>query len=210
MLTKKNLNCYKGVAHSFNSYGTVVLIAGGIGITHQTLQVRELVAGFVNRTVAARRISLVWIVKRIGMHISFLPCTTAYRSLEYQIVEYALICLVFRLDHLLWIQPWMLDILAMPSISDVLHIHIYITVDPASSEGSTVHCPWTRTSALSVLTTVGKPCIDEVLEKEMRTQIGAMVVSVCGPGHLGDDVRKAVRARQRIARIDLQEEAFSW
>ena len=46
-----------------NSYGTVMLFAAGVGITHQVPFIRSLVAGFSNGTVAARRITLIWIIQ---------------------------------------------------------------------------------------------------------------------------------------------------
>jgi predicted ferric reductase len=45
-----------------NSYGTVVLFAGGVGITHQVNYVRDLVQGYAEGTVAARKVLLVWSV----------------------------------------------------------------------------------------------------------------------------------------------------
>lgn len=52
-----------GNIHSLDSYGTVLLFAGGVGITHHIPFVRHLVAGFANGTVAARCITLVWIIQ---------------------------------------------------------------------------------------------------------------------------------------------------
>lgn len=52
-----------GGLHLMHSYGTVVLIAGGIGITHQIPHVRDLVAGYANGTVATCRLLLVWVVQ---------------------------------------------------------------------------------------------------------------------------------------------------
>lgn len=52
-----------GNIHSLDSYGSVMLVAGGIGITHHVPFVRHLVAGFANGTVAVRRIRLVWILQ---------------------------------------------------------------------------------------------------------------------------------------------------
>ena len=45
---------------------------------------------------------------------------------------------------------------------------------------------------------------------ESENQIGAMGVSVCGPGGLSDEVRRAVRKRQGIRNVDFVEESFSW
>lgn len=52
-----------GGQNKMHSYGTVMLIAGGVGITHQVPHVRDLVAGFGNSTVACRRVVLVWIIQ---------------------------------------------------------------------------------------------------------------------------------------------------
>ncbi|KAJ5784814.1 uncharacterized protein N7503_010026 [Penicillium pulvis] len=52
-----------GNIHTMDSYGTVMLFAGGVGITHHVPFVRHLVAGFADGTVAARRVTLVWIIQ---------------------------------------------------------------------------------------------------------------------------------------------------
>ena len=52
-----------GGLQNLHSYGTVMLFAGGVGITHQVPYVRDLVAGYANGTVAARRVLLVWIIQ---------------------------------------------------------------------------------------------------------------------------------------------------
>ena len=48
---------------SRKTYGTVMLIAGGVGITHQIPYVRYLVEGYAAGTVAARKVMLVWITQ---------------------------------------------------------------------------------------------------------------------------------------------------
>ena len=47
---------------SMASYGTVMLFASGVGITHQLPYVKELIDGYTNGTVAIRRLTLVWVV----------------------------------------------------------------------------------------------------------------------------------------------------
>ena len=49
---------------TLHSYGTVLLFAAGVGITHQVPHVRDLVTGHTNGTVAARKVVLVWIVQK--------------------------------------------------------------------------------------------------------------------------------------------------
>ncbi|KAF2712970.1 hypothetical protein K504DRAFT_368830 [Pleomassaria siparia CBS 279.74] len=46
-----------------SSYGTVMLWAAGIGITHQVPHVRDIVTKYANGTTATRRLTLVWIIQ---------------------------------------------------------------------------------------------------------------------------------------------------
>jgi hypothetical protein len=48
---------------SLESYGTVVMFAGGAGITHHLVQIRHLLAGAQTQTVATRKIVLVWSIR---------------------------------------------------------------------------------------------------------------------------------------------------
>lgn len=55
-----------GGHESLDSYGTVLLFAGGVGITHQLCYIRHLVASAHAGFVAARKIILVWSVPDTG------------------------------------------------------------------------------------------------------------------------------------------------
>lgn len=55
-----------GKVDSLASYGTVVLVAGGVGITHPVPHIRDLVEGYAKGTVATKRIVLVWVVQSPG------------------------------------------------------------------------------------------------------------------------------------------------
>ncbi|KAF2834469.1 ferric reductase [Patellaria atrata CBS 101060] len=48
---------------NLHSYGTVLLFAAGVGITHQVPHVRDLVVSFSNSTSATRKVVLVWIIQ---------------------------------------------------------------------------------------------------------------------------------------------------
>lgn len=48
---------------SFQSYGTVMLFAAGVGITHQVPHVRDLVAAYANGQAATRKVVLVWVIQ---------------------------------------------------------------------------------------------------------------------------------------------------
>jgi len=51
-----------GVCQPLDSYGTVVLFAGGVGITHQVPYIKELIQGYAQGKVATRKITLVWTI----------------------------------------------------------------------------------------------------------------------------------------------------
>ncbi|KAG9238146.1 ferric reductase like transmembrane component-domain-containing protein [Amylocarpus encephaloides] len=71
-----------GGMHMMHSYGTVMLFAGGVGITHQVPHVRDLVSGFANGTVATRKIILVWIIQS-PEHLEWIrPWMTAILALD--------------------------------------------------------------------------------------------------------------------------------
>jgi hypothetical protein len=79
-------NCFVegpyGGMNMMHSYGTVMLIAGGVGITHQVPHVRDLVAGYANGTVAVRRLVLVWII-RSPEHLEWIrPWMTSILAME--------------------------------------------------------------------------------------------------------------------------------
>jgi NAD(P)H-flavin reductase len=50
---------------TLHSYGTVILVAAGIGITHIVPHVHDLTRGYNDGTVATRRILLIWSVRTI-------------------------------------------------------------------------------------------------------------------------------------------------
>ncbi|KAI5792414.1 ferric reductase like transmembrane component-domain-containing protein [Peziza echinospora] len=71
-----------GVTHSLDSYGTSVLIAGGVGITHQVPYIQHLVKGYRDGTVATRRIVLVWIIQS-PEHLEWIrPWMTSILAME--------------------------------------------------------------------------------------------------------------------------------
>lgn len=160
---------YGGV-HMMHSFGTVMLFAGGVGITHAVPHVRDLVTGYANNTIATRKVVLVWIIQS--------P------------------------EHLEWIRPWMTEILAMEKRREVLRIMLFVSRPRSTKE---IHSP-----SSTVQMFPGRPNIDTLISMEAEQQVGAMGVTVCGPGALSDEVRQAVRNKQYGTSIDFIEEAFSW
>ncbi|KAG9195191.1 hypothetical protein G6011_00311 [Alternaria panax] len=54
-----------GGYHSLDSYGTVVLFAGGVGITHQLSFVRHLLNAHNSNTAATQKVILVWCIANL-------------------------------------------------------------------------------------------------------------------------------------------------
>ncbi|PHH68651.1 hypothetical protein CDD80_7368 [Ophiocordyceps camponoti-rufipedis] len=113
-----------------------------------------------------------------------------------------LVWIIRTYETLEWVRPYMDMILRIPNRKDVLRIQVFVTR------------PQNPRDIVSASSTVkmfpGRPNIPLLLVKEVQDQIGAMSVSVCGPGGLADDVRGAVRAVQGDSVIDFIEESFTW
>jgi len=159
-----------GGLESLHSYGTVILFAGGVGITHQVSHVRDLLAGYHDGTVAARKVVLVWSVR-----------TT---------------------EQLEWVRPWMDQILAMPGRRELLKILLFVTKPRSARE---VVSP-----SATVQMFPGRANPQVIIDKELNDRVGAMAVTVCGPGAFADSVRDAVRKRIHVGSIDFVEESFTW
>nr|POF03458.1 ferric reductase transmembrane component 3 [Quercus suber] len=141
-----------GGHHPMTSYGTVLLFAGGVGITHCVGYVYHLLRQHTAGTSSTQRILLVWSV----------PNTEALE----------------------WIRVWMDQILRMENRRDVLRIQLFVTKprhrgEVVSNTGSVQMFP-------------GRCNPQTIVEKEMQERIGAMGVTVCGPGAFADSVRAAV------------------
>jgi predicted ferric reductase len=52
-----------GAIHNLDSYGSVVLFAGGVGITHHIPFIRHLAQGYADGVVATRRVTLIWTIQ---------------------------------------------------------------------------------------------------------------------------------------------------
>ncbi|KZF24127.1 putative metalloreductase [Xylona heveae TC161] len=159
-----------GGHESLHSYGTVVMFAGGVGITHQVPHVRDLLRGYEEGTVAARKLVLVWSVRHT--------------------------------EHLEWVRPWMDQILSMPGRREVLKVLLFVTKPRSPRE---VISP-----SATVQMYPGRANPQVIVDKEIIDRVGAMAVTVCGPGSFADGVRNAVRRRVDVGSIDFFEESFTW
>lgn len=158
------------------SYGTVVMFAGGAGITHHLVQIRHLLACAHARTVATRKIVLVWSVR--------------------------------DLEALSWVAPWMDEILKMPGRREMLTMHLFVT----KARGPADYVSPSRSIELKGARCQPGVILDKVLRRAPSEggRVGACFVSVCGPGALADEVRKAVRERIWVGALEMNEESFTW
>ncbi|MCJ1427989.1 hypothetical protein MMC29_005896 [Sticta canariensis] len=159
-----------GGLESLRSYGTVILFAGGVGITHQISHVQDLIAGHLAGTVATRKVVLVWSVR-----------TT---------------------ETLEWVRPWMDEILAMPNRKEILKVLLFITKPRNAREVIS------RSEMVQMFPGRANPKV--IVGKEMESRVGAMAVTVCGPGAFADDVRAAAREQVGRGTVDFVEESFTW
>ncbi|KAL2021011.1 hypothetical protein VTK56DRAFT_7785 [Thermocarpiscus australiensis] len=114
-----------------------------------------------------------------------------------------LVWIVRDYEVLEWARPWMDKILRMPNRKAVLRIRLFVTRPKAASQ--------VVSNSTTVQMFPGRPNIPMLLAKEVCEQVGAMCVSVCGPGGLADDVRDAVRKLQDGGTwLDHVEESFTW
>jgi NAD(P)H-flavin reductase len=65
-----------GGIHSLSSYGTLLLVAGGIGITHPMSYLHEVVTNFSSKNSATRKVHLVWMIRSLGKisSLQLSPC----------------------------------------------------------------------------------------------------------------------------------------
>ena len=113
-----------------------------------------------------------------------------------------LIWIVRDLEHLEWVRPWMDELLRMPMRRELLVIKLFVTRPRSAAE--------VTSPSQTVQMFPGRPNIRVLLLNEVVDQVGAMCVTVCGPGGLADNVREVVREVQGCGVIDFVEEAFTW
>ncbi|KIY02437.1 uncharacterized protein Z520_02576 [Fonsecaea multimorphosa CBS 102226] len=160
---------------SLVSYGTVVMFAGGGGITHHLIQIRHLLAGARSQTVATRKIVLVWSIR------------------DTECME--------------WVKPWMNEILHMEGRREVLCIRVHVT--KPTTTGRAINTNKSK-SKPTMQVVQGRVDPGAVLDEVIPVRVGAVMVSVCGPGALADEVRAAVRSRIHRGNLELNEESFTW
>jgi NAD(P)H-flavin reductase len=158
-----------GAHISVNSYGTIVLFAGGVGITHCIGMARHLIREFQSGDSSTRKIRLVWSIQSTEM--------------------------------LTWVRDWIDEIMAMND-QKIFSIDVFATTVVATADvpqyNGMLQLASGRCDPLSIL------------KEEMENRVGALFVTVCGPGAFADDVRAATRSQMSGGALDFVEEAFTY
>jgi ferric-chelate reductase len=114
-----------------------------------------------------------------------------------------LVWAVRGMDSVRWVMEYIQEILQMPNAESILTIMLFVSKPKSPGE--------MRSPGGVIRTFAGRCNPATVLEEIIPRRIGATVVSVCGPGALGDDVREAARRQvDRGITVDFVEEAFTW
>jgi ferric-chelate reductase len=114
-----------------------------------------------------------------------------------------LVWAVRSMDSVRWVMEYVQEILQMPYAETILTIMLFVSKPRSRGE--------MRSPGGVIRTFAGRCNPATVLKEIIPRRIGATVVSVCGPGALGDDVREAARRQvDRGVALDFVEEAFTW
>ncbi len=110
-----------------------------------------------------------------------------------------------------WVRPWLDAIWEEAGASSMLEVRVFVTGRPKAVVDVSSDDEVEAGGAGGMTMLPGRPDVMRLVKEEVREQIGAMCVTVCGPGGLADDVRSAVRAVQDSEHdVDFVEESFSW
>jgi hypothetical protein len=105
-------------------------------------------------------------------------------------------------EQMEWVKPWMNEILHMEGRREVLKIVVHVS-KPTQ--------PINHNKSKPTMQIVkGRVDPGTILDEVIPLRIGAIMVSVCGPGALADEVRAAVRSRIHRASMEMNEESFTW
>lgn len=114
-----------------------------------------------------------------------------------------LIWAVRSMDSVRWVMEYIQEILQMSNAEAILTIMLFVSKPRSPGE--------MRSTGGVIRTFAGRCNPATVLEEIIPRRIGATVVSICGPGAFGDDVREAARRQvDRGVALDFVEEAFTW
>ena len=107
-----------------------------------------------------------------------------------------------NIESVKWVYQWLEELATMPGSSDIVQIRLYVSRStPQTMEAMSLPMQ------AEVYAQRCEP--QEIIDEQILAQVGAMAVTVCGPGGFNDSVRASVRRRVGLRSIDFFEAAFS-
>ena len=205
---------YGGPGHTiYSSFSSAVLIAGGSGITYSLSVLEDLVLKDLNKESRVKSINLVWSIPDPASLVPLLPTLSSLvRKSVYTPVRIS----VFYTAAPTGKQP---SIITQALLSNMN--------PPAPSGARKIPTSTVDRLPPGVTLSAGRPnfrkIFDEAIQGAVSLGFGAkddepitgMVVGVCGPLKMADDVSMAVSSidstrRDQVGGVEICEEVFGW
>lgn len=192
-----------GVSEPLDSYGTVLLFAGGAGITNQLSHMHHIIQGWAASTCATQKLVLVWSVRSLDQLEWARPWLQQLSQMERHGRDLEILVHVTQLprEDEATEAPEMDFRPGRADVDKLTKSSVHVTQLPSKDE---------VTVSPELHIRPGRANIDKLVRLNFHDRIGAMTIGVCGPGALADDVRKVARAVMDQGKVDFWEEAFTW
>lgn len=208
---------YGGPGHTiYSSFSTAVLIAGGSGITYSLSVLEDLVLKDLNNESRVKSIFLVW---SIPDPASLAPLLPTLASLVRQSVYTPVRIRLFYTAPPTGKQPSIITQALLSSMSP--------PKSPSTNSGRRIPTSTVTGLPPGFTLSAGRPnfrkICDEAIQAAVSLGFGAkddepitgMVVGVCGPLKMADDVSKAISSinpvrRDQVGGVEICEEVFGW
>ena len=195
--------------YSMNTYHTILLIAGGVGITHHLITIRTLLQRYRDRSTPDRKLTLLWVV-RSEEHLDWIKSWLT-----------ELLDLAGSLKHSPERPGGSSNNDSDHSDNENHHYHqplfnveIHVSRPESFSKvrsfSQDMQQATTVSSRAEVQVSFGRPNLPEIIANVSEKHIGSLGISVCGPAAMQDEVRKVVRSVGRKRDVGFVEAMFGW
>ena len=219
---------YGGPGHTiYSSFSAAVLIAGGSGITYAISVVQDIIQKDLKGESRLKSIDLVWIVRNPANLSPLLPLLS---SLVQESVYTPLrICVFYTRAPTGKQPPFFARTLILNNTFPSRYQYPPYSPQPPLRLGrkQSIRTPRDLDLPLGITLAPGRPKFSRIFEEAIADavalgpgakcdeSVNGVVVGVCGPVNLIDDVSKAVNAidpvrRDQVGGVEICEEVFGW
>ena len=196
--------------YSMNTYHTVLLIAGGVGITHHLITMRTLLQRYRDRSTPLQKLTLLWVV-RSEDHLDWIKSwltelldlagSLKHVSDDLKVSEHNNGFDSADNDHHHHHQP-------------IFNVEIHVSRPESFTKVKSFSQDMQQATIMSSRAEMqvffGRPNLAEIITSQLEKEVGKMGVGVCGPAAMQDEVRKVVRSVGRKRDIGFVEAMFGW